>query len=1062
ADSLPGISWLLASLMPGKLSATFRTRVFEKGGDFSTDSYNISYDPFEAYAGIRIPTNKYGEQRFDVKEKGQVNFVSVSKDGQPLSNRKLSVGVYRVEWRWWWDNGYDNISRYNTSTHYDALMKKEVSTNGKGEASWALSVEEWGRYLVRVCDNESGHCSGSYFYAGYPWYGDDQDSYREAAAMLSFSSDKPKYQVGETVKLTLPAGEAGRALVTLENGTKVVESFWIDSKQGENTFTFKAKPEMAPNVYAHVAMIQPHAQVKNDLPIRMYGVIPILVEDPATRLQPKVKMPDELRPEQTFTVEVSEKDGKPMSYTLAIVDEGLLGLTRFQTPNPWDAFYAREALGVRTWDVYDYVLGAYGAELERLLSIGGDGEIRRGAQDDHANRFKPVVINLGPFELKKGKTAKHEIRMPNYVGAVRAMVVATGDAAYGSAEKTVPVRQPLMVLGTLPRVLSPGEQLKLPVSVFAMDKKVRNATVSVQEKGGLVKMAGPASQSLQFDGPGDQLVEFDIEVSKAVGVARFTITASGNGESARQDIEIQVRNPNPYVTDVDSKVLDTGKSFSFSFTPPGMQGTNDAVLEVSNIPPINLGQRLKYLLGYPYGCLEQTLSGGFPQLYVQQLMELDESQQKRIPGNIKATIERLKQFQTSQGGFAYWPGDAEPNHWASNYAGHFLLEAQALGYSVPPALLEKWVQFQKKVSRMWDPKQAEMGFYSQSSHELMQAYRLYTLALAKQPDLPAMNRLREYNGLSLQAKWRLAAAYALAGKPEVAKQITNNLGTQVSEYHELSYTYGSGLRDRAMILEALVLLDEREKAGELVRYISEELSSQQWCSTQEIAFSLLAVGKYVGKSGVGNQLAFTYQLPGGKQVNAGSDKPVMQVEIPLNGLGSQQVMVKNSSKGTLFARVIRRGQPLAGAETAKAEGLKIEVSYKTMENVLLDPGAINQGSDFIAEVRVTHTGQRPFPYKELALSQIFPSGWEIINTRMSDIEAFKTQSVPDYIDIRDDRVNTFFGLGERQTDVYRVQLNAAYQGRFYLPAVSCEAMYDNTINARLPGKWVEVTAPRES
>ena len=159
--------------------------------------------------------------------------------------------------------------------------------------------------------------------------------------------------------------------------------------------------------------------------------------------------------------------------------------------------------------------------------------------------------------------------------------------------------------------------------------------------------------------------------------------------------------------------------------------------------------------------------------------------------------------------------------------------------------------------------------------------------------------------------------------------------------------------------------------------------------------------------------------------------------------------------------VIRRGQPLAGAETASAQGLKIEVLYKTMENSLLDPGAISQGSDFIAEVRVTHTGQRPFPYQELALSQIFPSGWEIINTRMDEIEAFKTESRPEYLDIRDDRVNTFFGLGERKTDVYRVQLNAAYQGRFYLPAVSCEAMYDHSINARVPGRWVEVTAPRE-
>jgi alpha-2-macroglobulin len=1051
-----------SQLMPGRLSAAFKTTVFEKGGDFSTDSYSIPYDPYEAYAGIQIPQNKYGEPRFNLNERGTINFVALNKTGQPLSNRKLSVGIYRVEWRWWWDNGYDYVSRYNTSSHYDAIERKEISTNGKGEAAWAFTAEEWGRYLVRVCDTESGHCSGSYFYAGYPWYGEDSDAHKQAAAMLSLSTDKPKYQVGETVKLTLPTGEVGRALVTLENGARVVESFWVEAKAGENVFSFKASAEMAPNVYAHVALIQPHAQAMNDLPIRMYGVIPVNVENPASRLAPKLKVADELKPEQTFAVEVSETNGKPMAYTLAVVDEGLLGLTRFKTPNPWDAFFAREALGVRTWDVYDHVLGAYGAELERLLSIGGDGEIDRGAQDDRANRFKPVVMHLGPFELKKGKTAKHELKMPNYVGAVRVMVVASSPGAYGSAEKSVPVRQPLMLLATLPRVLSPGERLKVPVNVFAMDKKVRSANISIQEKSGLVKIIGPNSQTLQFSGPGDQLAFFEVEVSQTVGVARFTISGSGNGESAKQEIELQVRNPNPYVTDVDSKALDAGQSHTFNFKPPGMVGTNEAILEVSSIPPINLGQRLQYLLGYPYGCLEQTLSGGFPQLFVRQLMELDESQKKQVPKNIQATIERLKQFQTSQGGFASWPGNSDPSHWSTNYAGHFMLEAQALGYTVPPSLLEKWAEFQKKTARMWDGKQASMGFYSQSSHELMQAYRLYTLALAKQPDLAAMNRLREYDGLSVQAKWRLAAAYALAGKSEVAKQITNKLTTQVASYRETGHTFGSELRDRAMILETLVLLNQREAAAELLRYISDELSSQGWYSTQEISYSLLAIGKYVGGAEASHKPAFTYQLADGKAVNAGSNSPVMQINIPLNGNGQQQVMVKNTSKSPLFTRVIRRGQPLAGEETASAQNLKIEVLYKTLEGAAVNPAALIQGTNFVAEVRVTHTGQRPFPYQELALAQIFPSGWEIINTRMDELESSQAGNRPKYLDIRDDRANTFFDLPERKTQVYRIQLNAAYQGHFYLPAVSCEAMYDNSIYARVPGTWVEVRTPTES
>ena len=396
--------------------------------------------------------------------------------------------------------------------------------------------------------------------------------------------------------------------------------------------------------------------MENDLPIRLYGVIPIDVEDPKTKLAPQIKMPDELEPEAEVTIEVSEAAGKEMSYTLAVVDEGLLGLTRFKTPQPWDAFYAREALGVKTWDVYDKVLGAYGGEMERILSIGGDAELEREDAENNVNRFKPVVMHLGPFKLKRGQKAKHKVIMPNYVGAVRTMVVAAEKGAYGNAEKTTPVKKPLMVLATLPRVIGPGESLKLPVSVFAMDNKIKNVSVKVTETSGIAFMEGEATQNLRFNQVGDQLVNFDVKVNNWVGKATFLVEASGNGEKASQEIEIEVRNPNPYVTSVMDKVLQAGESWIPAFEAVGMPGTNSGILEVSSIPPINLGERMQYLLRYPYGCLEQTLSGGFPQLYVNNLMELNTDQKNRVTENIRATINRLKLFQLSGGGFAYWPG----------------------------------------------------------------------------------------------------------------------------------------------------------------------------------------------------------------------------------------------------------------------------------------------------------------------------------------------------------------------------------------------------------------------
>ncbi len=287
---------------------------------------------------------------------------------------------------------------------------------------------------------------------------------------------------------------------------------------------------MAPNIYAHVTLLQPHAQTQNDLPIRLYGVAPVKVVNPTTRLTPVLEVPEVLAPETTSKVHVREASGRPMTYTLAVVDEGLLGLTRFQTPNPWDSFYAREALAVRSWDLYDDVVGAFGAAMERMLAIGGD-EAGVSAKGRRANRFPPMVRFLGPFRLAAKATASHDVAIPQYVGAVRVMVVAGRDGAFGAAEKAAFVRRPLMLLATLPRVLGPEESVALPVSVFALEPSVKDVALQVSTSGPL-EVAAEASQTATFKEVGDQVVEFRLRSKPGLGVASATVTASSGSEKA--------------------------------------------------------------------------------------------------------------------------------------------------------------------------------------------------------------------------------------------------------------------------------------------------------------------------------------------------------------------------------------------------------------------------------------------------------------------------------------------------------------------------------------------------
>ena len=1055
------------SAAPGKLIANFKVRAFEAGGDFSTDNFALDVLPYDRFVGVFIPTDKWGSKSLDRNGSSKVNFAVLTNLGKPVPNHKVTVALYRVDWRWWWDDdAQSGIGQFNSSELNDAVDHAELITDARGQASWNVKPSGWGRYLVRIADTEEGHTAGDFFWAGQPEQLDDIQS-RNAAAMLPFTVEKEKYNVGEEVVLKVPASENGRILLTLETGARVARHIWFDAVAGDNFLKFKAEKDMTPTVYAHVSLIQPHAQTKNDLPIRMYGVTPVNIENNATRLEAQLDMPDQLRPDEFFNIALREKGGKACVYTLDVVDEGLLDLTRFKTPNPWEAFYAREAHGVKTWDIYDYVLGAYGAELSRILAIGGDGINQKAKNATQVNRFKPCVIHLGPFKLEKGQVAKHRLKIENYVGSVRVMAVlsapaAGGEGAYGNAEKTCPVRKPLMIMPTLPRVLGPGETLRLPVEVFAMEKSVRNATVNVKELSGLVSVAS-SSSTVAFSEPGQKLTYFDLKVGQKTGVAKFSISATGGGETATSNIEIEVRNPNPVITKVLDGTIDPGQSWTQAAKVTDFSELEKAVLEVSSIPPINLSKQLDFLIRYPHGCIEQATSAAFPQLYVDIISPVSEGQQKEIQKNVTAAIAKLQNFQMASGGFSYWAGTSEVADWGGTYAGHFLLEAKARGYAVPQQMLDKWVDYQTKTSRTWEPgTDNDPHGWWHHDNEMSQAYRLYTLALAGKPDLAGMNRLREKKAKYESSASLLAAAFATAGKNEAARDLLNDATAQKFGYTWWGYTYGSDLRDLALKLETLSAIGDNKRGLEVALQVASQIGdAARWYSTQEVGTCLRALCKYAKKATFGEKSDFVIKA-GGREVPVNSTTPYYLYNLDEAEL-SGGVSVKNLSKQKLYSRIVMRGRPVSSDLPAESSNITLGVRYTDLKGAAIEPSKLKQGTDFLAEVTVTRTGAMRFDFNELALSQIFPSGWEILNTRMNLVGG-STSDPMDYQDVRDDRVFTYFDLpfnwnndkNLSQSRTYRIQLNAAYAGRYYLPAVACEAMYDNRIRAVQPGKWVEV------
>lgn len=1040
---------------PGQLRANFVVKVFEPGGNFSLQQAAMDYNVYPGYVGLKTPKGSELSGMLVTDKNHDIDIAAVDTKGRPLaSSSYVDVELYKIQWRWWWDESGNELSNF-TQDNYNKLVSTSTVnlSNGKGKYTLRINQADWGRYLIRIKDPATGHSTGKIIYMDWPnWSERLQQTDPTEASMLSFTSDKKSYKVGEDATLTIPTGGDGRALVSFENGSKVIKTKWIDTKKGETRYTFKVDEAMAPNVFVNVTLLQRHAQTVNDLPIRMYGVIPLTVEDPATILKPVITMPDKIRPETQSAITVSETSGKEMTYTVAIVDEGLLDLTNYKTPDPHEAFYAHEALGVKTWDLFDYVIGAFGGGLERILSIGGDGT---GGMNKNVtvNRFKPVVKFLGPFRLAKGESKTTKFTLPQYIGSVKAMVIAGHNGGYGFAEKTVAVKKPLMIMATLPRVLGPSEKIQLPVTVFAMENSVKAVTVQVQSNA-FSNLGGNNVRTLKFDKPGDQMVTFDLDVKNFVGIGKVHITAKSGNESTAYDVELNVRNPNPPVSRVIEKELKPGEAWAAPYAAIGIDGTNKATLEVASIPPLNLGKRLDYLITYPHGCVEQTTSAAFPQLYLSQLLDLSPRQKAESERNIKLAILRLNGFRVPGGGLSYWPGYNEADEWGTNYAGHFLLAAQAKGYSLPAGMLAGWKNYQKQKAVNWSPEPRSTGYYAYYYYsDLVQAYRLYLLALAGAPELGAMNRLKEFQYISVEARWRLAAAYKLAGQPEIGLRMIKGLPTDIKPYNAMYGTYGSDLRDEAMILETLTLLGQQQKAAGLVRTVAARLSIDSWYSTQTTAYSLVAIAQFCGANKSGSKLVFNYQAGTGKG-NVNSNSYMWQQPLATSGT----LNLKNNGANRLYVRLILRGQPSSGQDiktVINPDILQMRVGYFTLGGKPIDPSKLKQGTDFVAQVNIKNPGKRG-RYDNMALTQIFPSGWEILNTRMlNNDEAFKS-SASNYLDIRDDRVNTYFSLTEKQDVTYYVMLNVAYTGRYYMPATYCEAMYNHDINALIKGQWVEV------
>ncbi len=1022
--------------LPPKVKAYYMTRIFEKGGRFSKDETSIEVLPHSIYVGIKMPETK--GHCLEVDKNQLVQIAVTDANGNSMTGRRdLSIKLYKLEWQWWYDsNNY--VSQYNST-----LIDTDTVTadNGKGMYKFKVAYPQWGRFMVDVTDMKSGRSASHIFYMDWPDSFGRSPMLSQGSTIVELEADKKKYNVGDMAIVNIPSSEGGHALVTLETGTKVISSRWINTMKDKTEFKFKVEPDMEPGVYVFVELLQPHAQTANDLPLRMYGVLPLDIENPDTKLQPEISMPDVLQAEQDVKITVSEKNNKSMTYTIALVDDGILDLTHFATPDPWKQFYSREALGVSTIDMYDNVIGAFGNKIERMFSIGGD-DAEGGSKSARANNFETVVAFLGPFTTNGGKMT-HTVKLPKYIGSVRTMVVAGDGKAFGKAEKTTAVTKPLMIFATTPRVIGTCEKFRLPITVFTGEDNIKNVSVKVKASNGL-KINGQSEQTLYFDRKGEQNPTFEIETGDDAGLGKLEISASSGAHISQMELRLQIREPSAPAQQIISKAVDPGATIDIDLKPIGRKNTNTAVLNVSGILPVNFEGHVANILSYPYESLQHTVCKAFPLLYAPIITEETAAQKDANENVVRDAIKSIYAYQTSGGGLSYWRNENYSDVWYTSFAGQFMVEAKKAGYSINPDFFNKWKKYQRTKAEAWTPD-------SKSSYD-DQAFRLYTLALAGDALNAQMNRLKEQPQLTDEAKIYLAAAYAVSGNKKTAEAILN----------PINKTYNNASPRKLL---ALVALDQKDNAFRAAKAISERIADDYWLGSEYECMSLVALGKYFDKYKPASKIDCKYEF-NGESKTVKTDKIFSANTLQITSTEPQKLSFTNNTNGVLYAEITNSGIPEPGNE--KAENSVISADLQFFQNgKAISPKNLKQGTDFTAVITVKNNGDEYLD--RLAITEIFPSGWEIVTgldggsgyDDDDDDYYYSPGGYIKYTDVRDDRKFTYFSLSSHRSIQFRTQLTATYAGTYYLPGLDVRDLENARIFARTKGMMVEVSEDKE-
>lgn len=1015
-------------------------------------TFTVATRPY--YLGIR----EHGSY-FSVNEIFKLDHVAVDFSDQVAAGQKIARQLVRREWKRVLRKDGDRF--YYVSENEAITLKSDTVVQGADFQQFSYRLVDAGNYELTLTLVHGG-ATRTFGVSAYGKSVATEASFgvnREGT--IAITTDKPSYKVGESARILLTAPFSGRMLVTFER-EKVHEYRYVTVENNAAEIVVPIRDEHVPNVYVSATLFRP-LKGKGQLPLSVaHGYTSLHVENPSRRLPIKITAPEIIKPgrSQAITVQTAARPG--IKVTVAVVDEGILAIRHYRTPDAFSEFYTDRELNVRSYDMYEYLLPEVPASAMATGGDMGDWSSYSQLSPMRNKRYRPLAYWSGIMNTNASGRVTVNVPFPEeFYGRVRIMVMAYDGAQFGSGEGKMTVREDLILTAALPRFLTQGDSIQLPL----------NLTNMMDERGKVrltLKVEGP----LAVDGPNPAEIEMDPQTMdnaffglRALHPGPATVTVESDGlAKLRQRYFLDVHPPAPLLVEAGHGRIDAGKSLTIKIPSgfdPAFQRTS---LAISSLPAFEFADQLDYLVNYPHGCLEQTVSAAFPQIYFGDLAELiapSKFQGSNSVLHVREAIKKIEGQQGYDGGFAYWPG-GEENAWGSIYATHFLLEAQKAGFPVQSYVIDRSISHLKQLA---EQKKSFTYHFNRNGLKLKEErasqeliYSLYVLALAGKPDEGLMNHYKIRPELLCQdSKFLLAAAYALKKDRQGFADCLPKASTVDEPDRLTGGSFDSPLRSAAVILSTLAdVAPNQAIVPHLLDYLRAHRTQLQ--STQERAWAFLAMGKLARRKRR-ESIQVTAQADGKDLLTFTGDN----ARCAAQDLGGKTITLQASGSGLAYYYWKIEGSKKGASVfiSNQDQGLAVRREwYNTAGRRIMTP-VFNQGELVVCRIHLKAKQSA----ENIAITDLIPAGFEVENTRLSenDYSWIRNADVNDFDnhDVRDDRVNVFVSMSSGETRSFDYLVRAVNQGKYMMPPITAEAMYDAAIHSRRSGAVIRIVGKNE-